>query len=109
VAICAGTPLSLISATDPDKDVLVYNLCSANNGGGQGNQSNGCTNCPAPIVASVPPYSPLPYNGSYSGGSPMGASVTMNSQTGILSGIAPSTVGQYVVTACIGISQWQTN
>jgi hypothetical protein len=67
VAICAGTPFVFdFSATDPDKDVLVYNLCSANNGGGQGNQSNGCTNCPAPIVASVPPYNPLPYNGSYS-------------------------------------------
>ena len=103
VAICAGTNFTFdFSASDPvDKDSLVYSLCSAYNGGGQGAQSQGCTNCPAPIIASAPPYNSLPYSGNFSGSSPMSLSVSIDAHTGILSGTAPANLGQYVVTACV--------
>ncbi len=102
VAICAGTSFIFdFSATDSDMDSLVYSLCNAYNGAGQADQVPGCTRCPAPTVAAPPPYNPLQYTGAFSGGSPMGPSVKIDPTTGILSGIAPSSVGQYVVTACV--------
>ncbi len=102
VAICAGSGFSFdFSATDPDGDSLIYSLCNAYNGGGQGNQTNGCTNCPAPSAATAPPYSSLPYSASYSGSSPLGFKANIDPHTGIISGIAPDVSGQYVVTGCI--------
>jgi len=102
VAICAGSGFSFdFSATDPDSDSLVYSLCNAYNGGGQGNQSNGCTNCPAPNPAAPPPYNSLPYQLPYSGASPLGLNASIDPRTGIISGIAPDISGQYVVTGCI--------
>lgn len=102
VAICAGTGFTFdFSATDPDADSLVYTLCDAYNGGGTGNQTAGCTFCPAPNPAAAPPYSPLSYSFPFSGASPLGIDAAIDSKTGIISGIAPSTPGQYVVTGCI--------
>ncbi len=102
VAICAGTGFTFnFSATDPDSDSLVYTLCDAYNGGGQANQSPGCTNCAAPNPAAPPPYRSLPYLFPYSGSGPLGVNASIDPSTGIISGIAPTVSAQYVVTGCI--------
>lgn len=110
VAICAGSGFAFdFSATDfadattgrPGGDSLVYSLCAAYNGGGPGNQSNGCLNCPSPDPAAPPPYTSLPYKYPYSGGRPLGLTADIDPKTGIISGIAPSVSAQYVVTGCI--------
>ncbi len=94
VAICVGSFFTYdFSAIDPDGDSLVYSLCDAYQGGGRGN--------PAPNPAFPPPYQPIGYQPPYSGSSPLGLQATINPSTGIISGIAPPTAAQYVVTACI--------
>ena len=80
------------SATDPDGDQLVYSMCNAYNGGAAQNASN--------ITPSVPPYGSLSYLPGFSGASPLGAGATINTQTGIISGIAPPS-GKYVVSVCV--------
>lgn len=101
VAICASAFFEFdFSATDVDRDSLVYELCSAYPGGGR-QQGNGCANCTAPNPAAPPPYNSLGYAGGYSGNTPLGDQVSIDRHTGILSGIAPNNVGQYVVTVCI--------
>ncbi|NII29591.1 hypothetical protein HB364_31220 [Pseudoflavitalea sp. X16] len=101
VAICYGSPFTFdFSATDDDKDSVVYQLCNAYNGGGPNMQSENCATCARPNPAAPPPYSSIPYRSPYNGTSPLGFNVTINSATGLLSGVAPSVEGQYVVTAC---------
>ncbi|HTE09915.1 MAG TPA: PKD domain-containing protein, partial [Chitinophagaceae bacterium] len=99
----AGSGFSYdFSATDPDSDSLVYSLCSAYKGGGLGTQSSGtCLNCVAPNPAAAPPYNSLPYKSPYSGADPLGLNASIDPHTGIISGIAPTTSAQYVVTGCI--------
>lgn len=81
-------------ATDPDAgDSLSYSFCDAYSGGSQGD--------PAPATASSPPYIPVPYSAAYSGTQPLGPGVTINPTTGLISGIAPSTLGQYVICVCV--------
>ncbi len=101
VAICYGSPFTFdFSANDPDGDSIVYRLCSAYNGGGPGNSSNNCLTCAQPDPAAPPPYSAIPYRSPYNGSSPLGINVKLDSKTGLLSGVAPTVEGQYVVTAC---------
>ena len=102
VAICAGSGFEFdFSATDTiDKDSLVYQLCSAYDGGGR-TQANDCYTCPAPNPAAPPPYRAIPYEAIFPGTNPLGLQVDINSKTGIIRGVAPSGVGQYVVTVCI--------
>jgi PKD repeat protein len=101
VAVCMGSDFQFdFSAIDADNDSLVYQFCSAFAGGGPNNGQN-CFSCPMPVPGAPPPYQPLSYQSSYSGATPMG-NVTLNRKTGIMSGIAPGTIGQYVVTVCIG-------
>lgn len=91
--ICHYRPFTLdFRASDADGDSLVYSLCDAYNGG---NAQNASYETP-----SAPPYSPVSYTGGYSGTQPMGNGVTINSQTGIISGIAPE-AGKYVVSVCV--------
>ncbi len=100
VAVCMGSGFDFdFSATDPDKDSLVYRFCDAWAGGGPSN-GDGCFTCPLPIPAAPPPYSALRYSAGYSGATPMG-NVTIDSKTGVLRGTAPNKIGQYVVTVCI--------
>jgi PKD repeat protein len=102
VAICVGTRFNFdFSAKDPnDNDSLVYELCSAYIGGGPVKGDN-CLNCPVPIPGAPPPYNMITYSSGYSGSNPLGNKVTLNRFTGILSGIAPPLLGQYVVTVCV--------
>ncbi|MBL7738570.1 MAG: gliding motility-associated C-terminal domain-containing protein [Chitinophagaceae bacterium] len=86
-------------ATDPDAgDQLTYSFCDAYVGGGQG-QGTG-TNSPAPNPPAGPPYSSVPYAPPYSGIQPLGGNVTINPNTGLITGVAPS-FGLYVVTVCV--------
>ncbi|KIC89517.1 PKD domain-containing protein [Flavihumibacter sp. ZG627] len=102
VAICAGSGFEFdFSARDVnDGDSLTYQLCSAYDGGGR-TQAEDCYTCPAPNPAAPPPYRGLPYQVNYPGTSPLGSSVSINRFTGIITGLAPDVVGQYVVTVCI--------
>jgi gliding motility-associated-like protein len=87
--ICLDAPFIFDhSATDPDGDVLVYELCIPYDGASQNN--------PMPSTPSPPPYDPIVYQFPYSisnflGGVPM----TINSMTGIIHAV-PSTLGQFV-------------
>ncbi|RYD89078.1 MAG: PKD domain-containing protein, partial [Sphingobacteriales bacterium] len=84
------------SATDPDAttmgDSLVYTFCSAYNGGGA-TGSEYTTPAPAP-------FPEIPYKFGYTGTQPLGPRATINTETGIISGIAPD-AGKYVVSVCV--------
>jgi gliding motility-associated-like protein len=80
-------------ATDPDGDSLSYQFCDAYTGGSQAD--------PAPPTATNPPYSFIPYQAPFSGTQPMGNGVTINPNTGIISGIAPNLTGQFVICVCV--------
>jgi PKD repeat protein len=94
VAICSGSAFTWnFSATDDDKtDSIVYAFCSGYSGATQA--------VPNPPTAGAPPYNELSYTGAYSGSSPLGPKVKIDRTTGIISGIAPTALGQYVVTVC---------
>ncbi len=81
------------SAFDPDGDSLVYTYCNAYNRGNATNSAN--------VNPSTPPFTPVTYINGYSGTSPLGSGSTLNSRTGIISGIAPQNPGRYVVCVCI--------
>ncbi len=96
VVVCAGSFFSYsFQATDPNFDSLSYALCSAYEGGTTTNNS--------PNPAAPPPYATVPYLNPYSGTQPMGAGVTINPVTGLISGIAPpiTNTGEYVITVCV--------
>lgn len=94
--ICRNARFTLnFSASDPDPgDSLVYSLCNAYNGGASVNAG---FNDPA-----GPPYGSVGYTGSYSSANPFGTGAVINSQTGIISGIAPD-FGKYVISVCIDV------
>ncbi len=93
--VCYNSPFTFdFSATDADGDDLVYYFCAGSVGGdpsGTGSQPNP----PAP-----PPYTDVAYSPAFAGSSPMGVGVTIDPQTGIISGIAPSITGDYIVAVC---------
>lgn len=101
VAICMSSAFKFnFGATDPDgTDSLSYSLCDAYDGAGE--RQGTCFTCVTPNPAPPPPYSPLPYRPGYSGDVPMDPSASIDAKTGIFSGIAPSAIGQYVVTVCV--------
>ncbi|MBX3256379.1 MAG: gliding motility-associated C-terminal domain-containing protein [Chitinophagaceae bacterium] len=78
-------------AYDRDGDSLSYNFAAAYVGGSPGN--------PQPVPAG-PPYSSVPYSFGFGAMSPMGANVTIDRKTGMVSGVAPS-AGIYVVTVSV--------
>ncbi len=109
IVICAGQPIDFDhGATDSDADSLVYSFCSPLIGGGlDGSQGNpGNPNGPTGVQP-IPPVGP-PYNSviflapTYASSLPMGGSpsVTIDSETGIISGV-PNTLGQFVVGVCV--------
>jgi len=98
VIICANNYFTYdFSATDLDtKDVnkgdsLVYSFCNA---------YTSQENPPAPNPPKGPPYNTVPYSIFYNASSPLGNKVTIDTKTGLVSGIAPA-VGIYVVTVCV--------
>ncbi|MFY0252329.1 PKD domain-containing protein [Chitinophaga sp. 30R24] len=92
--VCAGKKFTYdFSATDPDGDSLNYEFCDAYKGGKPTNGS-----IPPPAVN--PPYNFVSYIAPYNGQHPLGANVTIDPKTGIISGLAPD-AGKYVVTVCV--------
>jgi gliding motility-associated-like protein len=94
--ICFKKPFRLdFSAEDPDpQDSLVYGFCGAYNGG---NATDASFTSPAP-----PPYGFINYRNGFTADNPLGSKVTIDSKTGIISGIAPDE-GKYVVSVCISV------
>lgn len=92
VIICSGYNFQYgFNAFDADGDSLSYTFCTAYTT----SPGNNAPNPPLP-----PPYGPLGYNSPYSGSNPMGTGVSIDSRSGIMSGIAPA-AGLYVVTVCV--------
>ncbi|MDQ6757084.1 MAG: PKD domain-containing protein [Bacteroidota bacterium] len=95
--VCHNAPFTFdFSAKDLDGDSLSYSFTEGFFGGD--NSPTGSR--PNPPTLPPPPYFPsavIPYNAGYSGSLPLGPNVTINSVTGIISGIAPATIGTYVV------------
>lgn len=100
VIVCAGYPFTYsFAALDPDPtDQLTYSFCNAYIGGGQGQGSG--PNSAAPNPPAGPPYASVPYAAPYNGSSPLQSAVSINSTTGLITGIAPP-LGIYVVTVCV--------
>jgi gliding motility-associated-like protein len=86
-----GTFNYQFSASDPtDNDSLSYSF---------GNGLNVTSSATSPFFAS------LTYNSGYSGTSPMGNGVTIDAKTGLISGTAPSTTGEYVIA--VYVHEWR--
>ena len=95
VTICANNAFTYnFAAEDLDGDVLRYSFCNALRSSGSG--GFGGRNQPPP----PPPYESVPYGQGFSGDNPLGGNVSINPNTGMVSGIAPSG-GKYVVTVCV--------
>ena len=92
VIACSGNYFSFdFGAVDNNNDKLEYAFADAyiSDGGGGMNQST-----------QPPPYSPATYTPGFSGNSPLGNKVRINSNTGAITGIAP-TAGIYVLTVAV--------
>ncbi|MCU7549496.1 gliding motility-associated C-terminal domain-containing protein [Chitinophagaceae bacterium LB-8] len=95
VVVCADNSFNYsFAAEDLDGDELRYSFCNAYQGGSFG---GGSTSNPA----SPPPFLSVPYEGTaFTGSSPLGNTVTIDSKTGMIKGTAPAS-GTYVVTVCV--------
>jgi gliding motility-associated-like protein len=92
--LCQGLPFIVDhSATDPDGDSLVYDLCAPNNGADQ--------LTPMPQPPNPPPYVSVTYQAPYNSSNQMSASpaLTINPNSGILTG-TPTLMGTWVVAVC---------
>jgi len=91
--VCQNLQFTLdFSASDTDNDSLVYSFCAAYNGGAALDAS--------PRVPSNPIYGNISYAPFASGAQPLGPEVSINPNTGIISGTAPS-AGSYVINVCV--------
>lgn len=96
--VCFSSRFNLdFGAIDPDGDSLSYEFCDAFTGG------NATDPNPAPATSLSLPS--LSYIAPFSGGNPMGNTVSINKKTGIISGLAPATVGPYVL--CVCVTEWR--
>lgn len=82
------------SATDPDGDVLVYELCTPLHGGSSGN--------PMPNPPNLPPYNQIMWEIGFGQTTPFGANgpITIDPNTGQLFA-APDLIGKFVVGVCV--------
>ncbi|MEP7079716.1 MAG: PKD domain-containing protein [Ginsengibacter sp.] len=88
--VCADNAFTFnFSATDKEKDSLVYSFAPAFSGGTSGNPSPG---------TAIYPFNNVPYSFPFSATQPLGPLVSIDPVTGIVSGTAP-TSGVYVLTA----------
>ena len=103
IIICQGTDINFdFSATDPDGDLLVYELCSPFNGGGNNTDMPSIPSGVAPNPDLPPPYNTINFLPPYTVADPMPAApaVSINSSTGLITGV-PTLSGQYVVGVCV--------
>ncbi|WP_107039074.1 PKD domain-containing protein [Brumimicrobium mesophilum] len=82
------------SATDPDGDVLEYELCTPLHGGSSAN--------PAPNPPNLPPYSNVVWENGFTETTPFGANgpISIDQNTGQLIA-APDLIGKFVVGVCV--------
>ncbi len=95
LVLCANEELIFDhSATDPDGDSLVYEICAPYQGGDQ--------NDPQPNPASNPPYDFVDYEAAYNSALPLGAGANMQIDpvTGLLTA-TPQQLGLYAVGICV--------
>jgi len=95
VALCLNAPLVFDhSATDPDGDSLVYELCTPWNGGTMAQ--------PAPAPPLAPPYLPIPWGAGYTATNPIPSSppIAIDPATGVLT-VRPTQLGNYVIGVCV--------
>ena len=91
--VCRNNPFTFpFTATDPDGDSLRYRFAAGN---------GTPTTTPKPDPPSGPPYPPVTYVSPFTATQPMGSGVTINPATGLISGIAPGTTGDYVVAVIV--------
>ncbi|MEZ4923409.1 MAG: PKD domain-containing protein [Crocinitomicaceae bacterium] len=92
--LCANDPLTFDhSATDPDGDVLEYELCTPFQGG--------TSLAPAPNPASAPPYQQVNWQSGITAINPFGnGSISIDPQTGLMVA-APLQAGLYAVGVCV--------
>ena len=94
VVICGGSEFTYpFVAEDVDGDRLQYEFCDAWIGAS--------TSVPNPSQADPPPYAVVPYSTGFYGSFPLGSRVSIDPNTGIISGLAPSSPGEYVITVCV--------
>jgi gliding motility-associated-like protein len=97
VVVCAGNDMKYsFAATDPDGDQLRYSFCNAWQTTSSGGPGGGGSN----VYPQPPPYSSVPYGNGFDAGTPLGNSVQIDLNTGLITGIAPAS-GVYVVTVCV--------
>jgi gliding motility-associated-like protein len=100
VAICKNAFFTFdFAASDVDADSLVYVFCDGLHGGYNSTDPND-TQGAVPNPPKNPPYSTITYEIPYDGASPLGSNVTIDPKTGLISGIAPNTEGDYVLSVC---------
>lgn len=98
--ICKSTNFTLdFSASDIDNDSLAYKFTAAYNG------FNGSAGAPSPAPPNNYQLIPLNYPNPYSGTNPLGPAVSINVNTGLISGTAPATPGKYVI--CVVAEEWR--
>ena len=103
IVICAGEPIDFDhSATDPDGDVLVYELCRPFTGGGSDTNNATAPGGVAPNPDMPPPYPTVNFIPPFSYTNPLisSPSLTINANTGFMKGV-PSSLGQFVVGVCV--------
>ena len=94
ILVCKSSPLNIdFSATDPDNDSLVYKFTTGYVGAS--------STTPIPTNSDPPPYASVTYLGSYSSLLPLDAGVTINSNTGMVTGVAPATTGVYLMAVLV--------
>lgn len=110
IVICTGEPIDFDhSATDPDGDVLVYELCTPFLGGGTDQTNATAPDGVAPDPDLPPPFSPVTFiNPPYSFMNPLSGNppLAINSTTGFITG-TPNVTGQFVVGVCV--SEYRNN
>ena len=100
VVICHDTYFALdFSATDQDGDKLKYEFATGKTGG--------TAQVRQPNPPSAPPYSDLLYQSGFSALQPLGSKVTIDANSGMISGVAPSTVGSYIIA--VNVSEYRNN
>lgn len=95
IVLCLGDQLNIdASATDSNGDSLYYEFCDIFTGGSSGN--------PSPSTATPPPYTTIQFVAPATSSQPIPGTpaLSINSQTGIITGVA-TTAGQYVVGICV--------
>lgn len=97
IALCLNEPLVFDhSATDPDGDQLIYELCTPFNGGTSTDPN------PVPSTATQPPYTFVPWGAGYSEGYPIDSdpAIAIDPNTGLLT-LTPTQLGNFVVGVCV--------